>query len=45
LEYAGTDSYSSLFEVSPNTILVVHHGNGPDGKPAVVGMFMTVDVN
>jgi hypothetical protein len=40
--FAGTDSYNSVLQAGANSILVVYHGNGPKGEPAVVGTFFEV---
>lgn len=40
--FSGSDSYSSVLPVGSDSVLVVHHGNGPRGEPAVVGTFFRV---
>jgi hypothetical protein len=41
-QFAGSDSYCNVLEVSPNTIVVLYHGNGPKGEPAILGTFITI---
>ena len=41
-QFAGSDSYCSVLEVSSNRIMVFYHGNSPQGEPAIVGTFFDV---